>query len=198
MYITLVQTPYYFDTISQLTLKITTMKTIFIFLLILTFNTLQAQMLISPIDAMKEAYDLNATITKKNILLSNTKFNKIQKNSKTKLTTKIYRIFTAKKDDKILGYGVLVSRKVRSKNGVVLYFIKNNNLVGIEVIAFNEAPEYLTTDGWNSQFKDINTSKMLRLNRDIPSISGATMSARSVVEGSRIAFAVYNELLKGK
>jgi len=155
-------------------------------------------MLISPIDAMKEAYDLNATITKKNVLLSNTKYKNIQKNAKTKLDTKIYRIFTAKKDDKILGYGVLVSRKVRSKNGVVLYFIKNNNLLGIEVIAFNEALEYLTTDRWNSQFEDINTSKMLRLNRDIPSITGATMSARSVVEGSRIAFAVYNELVKGK
>jgi len=155
-------------------------------------------MLISPIDAMKEAYDLNATITKKNFLLSNTKYKNIQKNAKTKLDTKIYRIFTAKKDDKILGYGVLVSRKVRSKNGVVLYFIKNNNLLGIEVIAFNEALEYLTTDRWNSQFEDINTAKMLRLNRDIPSITGATMSARSVVESSRIAFAVYNELVKGK
>ncbi|SFV68692.1 hypothetical protein MNB_SM-4-1576 [hydrothermal vent metagenome] len=174
------------------------MKTIFTILLFFTFNTLQAQMLISPIDAMKEAYDLNATVTKKNILLSNAKYKNIQNNSKTKLTTKIYRIFTAKKDGNILGYGVLVSRKVRSKNGVVLYFIKNNKLKGIEVIAFNEALEYLTTDRWNSQFKDINTSKMLRLNRDIPSISGATMSARSVVEGSRIAFAVYNELLKGK
>ena len=174
------------------------MKTIFALLLFFSFSTLQAQMLISPIDAMKEAYDLNATITKKNILLSNTKYKNIQKNAKTKLDTKIYRIFTAKKDDKILGYGVLVSRKVRAKNGVVLYFIKNNNLLGIEVIAFNEALEYLTTDRWNSQFEDINTSKMLRLNRDIPSISGATMSARSVVEGSRIAFALYDELLKGK
>jgi len=173
------------------------MKTIFALLLVF-FSTLQAQMLISPIDAMKEAYDLNATIIKKNILLSNTKYKNIQKNAKTKLDTKIYRIFTAKKDDKILGYGVLVSRKVRSKNGVVLYFIKNNNLLGIEVIAFNEALEYLTTDRWNSQFEDINTSKMLRLNRDIPSITGATMSARSVVEGSRIAFSVYNELVKGK
>ncbi len=174
------------------------MKKLLLLLLIFTFNILQAQMLVSPINAMKEAYDLNATVTKKNILLSNTKFKNIQKNAKTKLDTKIYRIFTAKKDGNILGYGVLVSRKVRSKNGVVLYFIKDSKLQGIEVIAFNEALEYLTTDRWNSQFEDINTSKMLRLNRDIPSISGATMSARSVVEGSRIAFAIYNELLKGK
>jgi len=174
------------------------MKTISIFLLFFTLNILQAQMLVSPIDAMKETYDADATISKKNVLLSKAKYKTIQKNAKTKLTTKIYRIFTAKKNGKVLGYGVLVNRKVRSKNAVVLYFIKKNNLEGIEIIAFNEPPQYLTTKRWNSQFKDINTSQTLQLNRDIPSISGATLSARSVVEGSRVAFAVYNELLKGK
>lgn len=174
------------------------MSKILIFLLLINLQQLSAQMLISPIDAMKDAYDINSTITKKNILLSNKKFKNIQKNAKTKLTTKIYRIYTAKLDDKVLGYGVLISRKIRSKNGVVLYFINNNNLQGIEIIAFNEPLSYITSDSWNDQFKDINTSKMLRLNRDIPSITGATFSARSVVEGSRIAFAVYNELLKGK
>jgi len=174
------------------------MKKLFLILLLLSISLLQAKVLISPLEAMQEAYDLNATITKKNILLSNAKFKHIQTDAKTKLDTKIYRIFTAKKYDKILGYGILVSRKVRSKNAVVLYFIKDAKLQGIEIIAFNEAIEYITSSTWNKQLRDIPTDKMLRLNRDIPSISGATMSARSIIEGSRIAFAVYNELLKGK
>ncbi len=168
-------------------------------LLFLLFSTeLFSKVLISPIDAMKSNYGLNTTIIKKNILLSNVKFKNIQKNAKTKLNTKIYRIFTAKQDGVVLGYGILVNRKVRSKNGVVLYLIKNDKLQGIEIIAFNEAMEYITTSTWNKQFSNTPTDKMLKLNSDIPSITGATLSARSVVEGSRIAFAVYNELLKGK
>jgi len=168
-------------------------------LLLLTITVaLSAQVLISPIEAMQENYDLNATVTKKNILLSNSKFKSIQKNAQTKLTTKIYRVFTAKKDGKTLGYGVLVNRKVRSKNAVILYFIQDSTLQGIEVIAFNEPLEYVPTKKWNAQFVNIKTDKMLQLNRDIPSISGATMSARSVTDGSRIAFAIYNELLKAK
>jgi len=172
------------------------MKLVSLFLFALT--ALQAQVLISPIEAMQENYDTHATVTKKNILLSKKRVANIQKSAKIKLRTKIYRIFTAKKDGKILGYGILVSRKVRSKNAVVLYFVKDSELQGIEVIAFNEAMEYIPTKRWNKQFKQIPTNKMLQLNRDIPSISGATMSARSVVEGSRIAFGVYNELLGGK
>ena len=174
------------------------MKKHFLLLLFLSLATLQAQLLISPVDAMQENYGSAASITKKNVLLSNAKYTTIQKNAKTKLTTKIYRIFTAKSDDKILGYGILINRKVRSKNAVVLYFIHNAKLQDIEIIAFNEPIQYLPTKRWNEQFKNTQTDTLLQLNRDIPSISGATMSARSVVEGSRIAFAVYNELLKGK
>lgn len=169
------------------------------FMLYILFSTLvHAKVLISPIDAMHENYSQEAVISKKNILLTKTKFQNIQKNAAVKMDTKIYRIFTATKDEKVLGYGILVNRKVRSKNAVVLYFISQNILQSIEVIAFNEAPEYLPTSRWNEQFKNLKTDKVLQLNRDIPSISGATLSAKSVIDGSSIAFAIYNELLKGK
>jgi len=174
------------------------MKKLHLFLPLFIFIQLNAQVLISPIDAMKANYDINATITKKNILLTGDKFKNIQKNARTKLETKIYRIFTASKNGETLGYGILVNRKVRSKNAVVLYLLKDSILLDIEVIAFNEPIEYVPTKKWNSQFKNIKTNQMLQLNRDIPSISGATMSARSVTDGSRIAFAIYNELLKAK
>jgi len=169
-----------------------------LFIMLLTFTWIQAQVLISPIDAMKENYGSDAKITKKNILLPNSKFKKIQKNASSKLDTKIYRIFKAQKAQKTVGYGVLINKKVRSKNAVVLYFISKNVLQGIEIIAFNEPLEYIPTKKWNEQFQNISTDAMLHLNRDIPSISGATLSARSVIDGSRVAFALYNELLKDK
>lgn len=147
---------------------------------------------------MKENYSPTAKITKKNILLSSEKFQKIQKNARVKLQTKIYRIYTATENGKVLGYGILVNNKVRSKNAVILYLISNNTLKGIEIIAFNEPAEYIPSKTWASQFKDIPTDKMLQLSRDIPTITGATLSARSVTDASRIAFALYNELLKGK
>ncbi len=161
-------------------------------------NSLSAKVLLSPIDAMKENYSKTATITKKNILLSSKKFKKIQADAKVKLTTKIYRIYTAKENGKILGYGILINKKVRSKNAVILYLIHKNKLQGIEIIAFNEPHEYIPNKTWTAQFQNVLTNKMLQLSRDIPTITGATLSARSVTNGSRIAFALYNELLQGK
>lgn len=170
----------------------------FFFVCMLFGTLLYSKVLVSPIEAMQENYGNHTVISKKNIILSKAQFKNIQKDARAKLDTKIYRIYKATKDEKVLGYGMLINRKVRSKNAVVLYFISQNILLGIEIIAFNEPLEYLPAKRWNEQFINIDTDKTLQLNRDIPSISGATLSAKSVVEGSRLAFALYNELLKGK
>ncbi|MDD2904926.1 MAG: FMN-binding protein [Sulfurimonas sp.] len=159
--------------------------------------SLSADVLISPEEALSLAYKDATKIEKRNILLTNAQAQKIQEESKVKLSSKIYRIFTAQKDEKVLGYGILINETVRSKNAVILYFISSDSLLkGIEIIAFNEPPEYLPSKIWNAQFQNIQTSKMLRLSKEIPTITGATMSAKSVTDGSRVAFALYNELLK--
>ena len=168
-------------------------------ILLLFALPLSAKVLIPPIDAMKYSYGNEAVIVKKNILISKVQASKIEKASKTKLNSKIFRVFKATKESKLLGYGILINKKVRSKNAVVLYFIsKDAILKSIEIVAFNEPLEYLPSDKWNSQFENVPTDKMLRVSKEIPTITGATLSARSITDGSRVAFAFYNEVLKDK
>ena len=80
-----------------------------------------------------------------------------------------------------------------------MYFIDVNGVSkGIEVIAFNEPLEFLASKKWMSQFKNISYEKKLKFNKDIPTITGATLTARSLVTGSRIASAFYEVILKDK
>jgi hypothetical protein len=168
-------------------------------MLLLVALPVGATILISPIDAMQYAYGEKSKISKKNILLTQEQADRITQAAKIKLDTKIFRIFKATVEGKTLGYGVLVNKKVRSKNAVVLYIITKEGIQkAIEIIAFNEPPEYLPSKEWSSQFENIPTTKMLRLSKEIPTITGATLSARSVTDGSRLAFAFYNEMLKEK
>jgi hypothetical protein len=148
---------------------------------------------------MKMAFGEDVVVEKKNILLKSAQAQKIQKAAQTKLPSKIVRIYSAKKGSDIVGYGVLISKKIRSKNGVVLYHIsKDSKLLSMEVISFNEPLEYVPTKNWTKQFENIDTNHMLYVSKNIPTISGATLSANAITDGSRIAFAVYNELLKSK
>ena len=160
--------------------------------------SLSAKLLTSPIEAMQSHFGTETTVVKKNILLNKELFTKVQQAAKVKLDTKIYRVYIAKKADKAVGYGILISRKVRSKNAVTLYIIEDDQLQTIEIIAFNEPLEYIPSRTWQQQFQKVPVSKQLRLKKEIPTITGATLSARAVTDGSQVAFAIYKELFKGE
>lgn len=172
------------------------MKKIILYILIFSLP-LSAKMLMSPIDAMKQSFGENSEISKKNILLNNSQIKIIEQNAKAKTTSKIFRVFKAKIDDKTLGYGVILKRKIRQKSAVILYIIsKDGVLKNINIIAFTEPPEYIPSKTWIKQFNDIPTSKMLKVSKGIPTITGATMSAKSIVDASRIVFAFYKEIIE--
>jgi hypothetical protein len=175
------------------------MRQLLLYLLIFLALPLSAKMLISPVDAMGQNYGTKSKISEESIILTAAEAKKIQEASQAKLDSNIFKFFKAEQNGKIIGYGVLINRKIRSKNGVVLYLISSDSILkSIEVIAFNEPMEYVPSKKWMSQFENVNTQTPLNLSKDIPTITGATLSAKSFVDGSKIAFAFYNEMLKGK
>lgn len=160
---------------------------------------LSAKILITPLDAMKDAYPTSTDVVKKNIILSKKNASTITSEANVKLPSKIFRVFRAYENEKVIAYGILLNKKVRSKNAAVLYIISQDSILkNIEIIAFNEPAEYLPSKTWNAQFENISTDTKLRSSKEIANITGATLSAKSITDGSRIAFAFYNNILKGK
>ncbi|MBE0498858.1 MAG: FMN-binding protein [Campylobacterales bacterium] len=159
--------------------------------------SLHAQLLLSPFDAMALNYGEGAEVKQKNIMLSKAKASEVSRLSQVKLDTNIYKIYSATKGDELLGYGVLVMQKVRSKDAAVLSLISpEGELKGIEIIAFNEPPEYIPSKNWTELFKGLRLSEQLVLGKDIPTISGSTLSARSATKAARVALAIYEIELK--
>lgn len=160
---------------------------------------LDAKMLADPIKTMKYTFGANTEVTKKNVLLNKSQLISIEKSAKVKLRSKIFRVFTATLNKKKIAYGILLSRQVRSKNVVVLYMLNmDTTLNSIEIIAFNEPLEYITPPKWNSLFKGVSSQRDTHVLKGIPNITGATLSARAIKDGTRIVFAFYNEMLREK
>ena len=65
----------------------------------------------------------------------------------------------------------------------------------IEIVAFNEPPEYMPQHSYLDQFQGKNADDTLRVGKDIPTISGATLSARNVTDGARLALAVFGAVI---
>ena len=86
---------------------------------------------------------------------------------------------------------------MRTKKATVLYvFDKAGKLKFTEIMAFGEPPEFKPNQQWMGQFRNKTSSAALTMGKDIPTISGSTLSARGISEGARIARAVYETVLK--
>ena len=169
----------------------------FIILTLFLMTVLQAKLLVTPFDALHAVYGNDVEIEKKNVLLTIDKAEAVYKQAQMKTGSKIFRTFTVTKEDKPLAYAILISRVVRTKDAAVLYMISPEGVIdAVEVIAFNEPPEYTPTKAYVEQFKGKSSKDTLRVGKDIPTVTGATMGARNVTDGARLALAVFDLLFK--
>ena len=150
-------------------------------------------------EVIKSSFTGVSTIDPKQIILTKKQFSQVQSRAKAAVRTKIYRYYDIKSTTKRLGYAVLIARKVRGKKATVLYAFDNaGTLKFTEIMAFGEPPEYIPNKTWMSQLQDQDASATLTIGKDIPTISGSTLSARSITEGARVARAIYEIVLKSK
>ncbi len=158
---------------------------------------LSAAVLITPDKAMAQVFGNGVSINKKSLLLSTSEYNQVTQKAKVKLTTKLYRAFEVHKGKERVGYAVVLNERVRTNNAAILYMMDVDGVIkGIEVITFNEPPEYIPSNIWMEQFKGKSAKDELHIGKDIPTITGATLSVRNITEGSRVALALYDIVLK--
>jgi hypothetical protein len=164
------------------------MKTV-LFLLFAIVSSF-AQVLGDPMALTQRAFAAKSVETQ-NIILNDLQVAQLSKASAQKIDTKLYRIYSAKNGTQTVGYGVLVNKKVRTKTAITLYLIGvDGKIKSIEIVAFNEPLEYLPTKTWLDVFDNKNSASTLKLNQDIPTTTGATLSARAISDGARAALAL--------
>ncbi|MDD5052286.1 MAG: FMN-binding protein [Sulfuricurvum sp.] len=164
------------------------MKTVLF--LLFTFTLGFAQVLGDPVALTQHTFG-SKSVESQNIILTEEQAQQLSKASMQKIETKLYRIYLAKNDMKTIGYGVLLNKKVRTKTAIALYLIgTDSHIKSIEIVAFNEPIEYLPTKTWLDGFDNKSAANTLRLNQDIPTVSGATLSARAVTDGAREALSL--------
>jgi hypothetical protein len=143
-----------------------------------------------------------ASVTKvepKALILTAAQFKQIRSRAKTAMDTKVYRYYNIFSHSKKIGIAVLITRKVRSKKATVLYAFDNKGTLRFsEIMAFGEPPEFIPSKIWMSQLQNQKPTAKLTVGKDIPTISGATLSARTISEGARVARAIYDIVLKHK
>lgn len=163
-------------------------------IIILSFTMLFSKGAVSLENIFKSTFSNNVTIGQKTINLSKSEMKALQKKAKAEVDSNTIRYYVVKKGKTIVGYGVLVVQRLRTKMAAILYLIsKDGKIKNIEIIAFHEPSEYKPNSSWRKTFVGKTKNDALRMNHDIPTISGATFSARAFTNAARIALTIVEQ-----
>ena len=141
--------------------------------------------------ALEGLFPPDAVVKAEHLILTSDQKRLVQNEARASVVTKVYRYYRIVRNRKTLGYGLLLTRRVRTKKATVLYlFDTSKRLLSTEIMAFGEPPEFKPQAAWMKQFSRRDAQAPLQLGNDIPTITGATLSARTVSDGARIARAL--------
>lgn len=166
------------------------MKTILIFM-ILVSQMLLAKEPISLMNIFKTTFNNDVMVGQKDIVLNANEKKSLQAKAKATIDSNKIRFYVAKKAQKVEGYGVMIIQRIRTKKAAILYLIDRDvKIKNIEILAFHEPSEYKPYNSWKESFTGKGKGDDLKSGYDIPTISGATLSARAITNASRIALEV--------
>lgn len=84
------------------------------------------------------------------------------------------------------------NHRVRTHGEVLMIVVdREDRIVRIEVLRFAEPPEYRAPDRWLALFAGRALTPSLSLKRDIPNMTGATLTAQAVTSASRRVLALH-------
>ena len=150
-------------------------------------------------EALKIAFPDADKIVKKNIFLNSDQVKEIESLAKTKLESKLYVFYEGKKGDETLGYAVIDTHRLRTMTETVIILINPDGTHRMtEILAFFEPPDYKPEDNWIDLFNGKALNDSLWMGRDIPNITGATITANALMNSIRRVMAVFNVAVKGK
>lgn len=112
------------------------------------------------------------------------------------LDSDLITVYTAHRDDEVLGYAILDTHVVRTLPETFLVVLGvDGTVTATHILAFHEPLEYMPSQRWLALLEDRSLTDDLRLGRDIAGITGSTLSSHAVLGGVRRALAIYEVLL---
>ena len=144
-------------------------------------------------EALKSAFPEADSINKSQIFLTEEQANEVETLAKTKLESRLYVIYEAKRGDEALGYAIIDTHMLRTQSETVMFVINTDGTLRYaEVLAFFEPPDYIAGEKWMNLFqnKGLDTHP-LRLGNDIPNMSGATITAVALTNSVRRLLGVF-------
>lgn len=110
-------------------------------------------------------------------------------------TDSIY-ILTCRNNDNVVGYGIMDN--VKGKNQPITYmtiFDTLGDVLDVNILVYRESHGgEVQNESFRRQFRGKNSTSKLEVGKDIKSISGASISSRSITNGVKKIIKIFNSI----
>ncbi len=104
--------------------------------------------------------------------------------------------YVAREGGEPVGVAYFDVHRVRTLPEVVMFVVTpDDRIERIEILRFQEPPEYMAPEGWMEQIVGMRLSPALSLKGDVVNITGATLTAGAVTDAARRVLA-YHALIR--
>jgi transcriptional regulator of nitric oxide reductase len=155
-------------------------------------GTAHAKVFYSQKEALALAFPDAERVDDRSILLDDEQARRVEQLAKSRLESRLVRIYTGYRGSERLGYAIIDVHVVRTLPEAFLIVLTPEGAVrDLRLLAFHEPLEYMPSARWYGQFEAKTLAAPLRLGGDVHGIVGATLSARATTESVRRALALY-------
>jgi len=132
------------------------------------------------------------------VTLSDQQRDDIKERSGVRQRTATQQMWRAQRDGELLGW--LVVDEVIGKHEFITYataISPTGSVLGVEIMSYRETHgDQIRDASWRAEFVGKTLSDPLRLGKDVPNISGATLSCRNVLDGVKRLLVIHDMVLR--
>lgn len=148
--------------------------------------------------SVDEALELafpGCAVERKTVFLTEEQLAAARELSGGELESALVHPYVARCDGEAGGTAYFDTHRVRTLPETVMVVVgPTGEVVRIEVLSFQEPPDYLPRDAWYEQFEGRKLDPELDLKRAIRPVTGATLTARATTSAARRVLAVHRVL----
>lgn len=153
-----------------------------------------AKVLLTQPEALELVFP-GCALERRTVYLSEAQVRDAERDAGTRLVSAIVHPYVARCAGKPAGIALFDTHVVRTLAETVLVAIDpDGGLQRVEVIAFDEPPDYLPRPEWYRQFDGRKLDPELELRRAIRPVTGASLSARAATDAARRALALFRQI----
>lgn len=156
-----------------------------------------ARVYLSVEEALELAFD-GCEVERRTVFLTDGQLERARQLSGQEIESALVYPYVALRDGELAGTAYFDAHRVRTLPETLMVVVDPEGRVErVEILSFDEPPDYLPRDLWYRQFDGEALSETLELGRDVREVTGATLTARATTDAVRRVLALHQAIAEG-